>query len=131
MKKFGLIYENKNDIILTNEAIDLALHEASDDIYIETVKKLALKPTIYEKLFNEYNGNLPSDTTLKIKLIKEPYEFNRDKIDGFLSDFRKTIEYAQLNRSETIENDTVFLLEMKKQWNPTQRYELNTHHLPH
>src|SRR5208283_1821517 len=96
MKKFGLIYEKQNDIILTDEAVDLALHEPSDATYIETVGKLALRPTIYEKLFNEYNGNLPSDATLKVKLIKE-YEFNPDKVNGFLSDFRKTIEFAKLN----------------------------------
>lgn len=96
MKKFSLIYEKQNDIILTDEAVDLALHEPSDEIYIETIKKLALKPTIYEKLFNEYNGALPSDATLKIKLIKE-YEFNPDKVGGFLSDFRKTIEFANLS----------------------------------
>jgi effector-binding domain-containing protein len=113
MKKYGLIYEKQNDIILTEEAIDLALHEPSDDIYIETIKKLALKPTIYGILFNEYNGNLPSDATLKIKLIKEPYEFNPDKVSGFISDFRKTIEFAKLDRSETtgdentMENETM------------------------
>jgi hypothetical protein len=95
LKQFGLIYEKQADIILTNEAVDLALHEPHDVIYVETVKKLALKPNIYEKLFNEYGDSLPSDATLKIKLIKE-YEFNPDKVDGFLSDFRKTIEYANL-----------------------------------
>src|SRR3990172_4531220 len=95
LKKFGLISEKQNDIILTAEALDLALHDLSDSIYVETVRNLAFKPTIYEKLFNEYNGNLPSDATLKIKLIKE-HEFNPDKVDGFLSDFRRTIEFANL-----------------------------------
>ncbi|KQC06800.1 MAG: hypothetical protein APR62_07500 [Smithella sp. SDB] len=101
LKQFGLINEKKGDIRLTDEAVDLALHEPQDDIYIETIKKLAIKPNVYEKLFNEYNGNLPSDTTLKIKLIKEPYEFNPVKVDGFISDFKRTIEYANLNRSDT------------------------------
>lgn len=95
LKQFGLIYEKQGDIILTNEAVDLALHEQHDDIYVKTIKKLALNPNIYEKLYNEYSDSLPSDATLKVKLIKE-YEFNPDKVDGFLSDFRKTIEYANL-----------------------------------
>lgn len=94
MKQFGLIYQKQNDIILTSDAVDLVLHDQSDDKYIETVKILALKPTIYEKLFNENNGQ--SDAALKIRLIKE-YEFNPDKVNGFLSDFRKTIEFAKLD----------------------------------
>lgn len=100
MKQFGLIYQSKNDIILTSEAVDLALHEQQDNTYIKTIKILSLKPILYEKLFNEYNGQLPSDATLRIKLIKD-YEFNPDKVGGFLSDFRKTIEFAKLQKPDT------------------------------
>ncbi len=103
MKQFGLIYQKKNDIHLTSEAIDLALHEQQDDKYIETVKILALKPTIYEKLFNENSDDLPSDATLRIKLIKD-YAFNPDKVAGFLSDFRKTIEFANLKKIDVLVN---------------------------
>ena len=101
MKHFGLIYEKQGDINLTDEAVDLAIHEASDEKYIETIKKLALKPAIYERIFNDYNGNLPSDSTLKIKLIKD-YEFNPDKVNSFLSDFRRTIEYARVDESNIV-----------------------------
>ncbi|MEW6616791.1 MAG: hypothetical protein AB1401_15165 [Thermodesulfobacteriota bacterium] len=114
MKKFGLIYEKQNDIILTDEAIDLALHEAYDETYTKTTKKLALKPTSYEKLFNEYGGNLPSDATLKIKLIKD-YDFNPDKVDGFLADFRKTIEFANLSGDKELKEvpqDQSYLTDM-------------------
>ena len=99
LKKFGLISEKQGGIILTEEAVDLALHDPLDNKYIDTVKKLALKPDIYEILFSEYNGNLPSDATLKIKLFKE-HGFNSDKINGFLLNFRKTIEFANLHGSE-------------------------------
>jgi hypothetical protein len=106
LKQFGLIYEKQGDIILTNEAVDLALHEPHDNIYIETVKKLSIKPNIYEKLFNEYSDGLPSDATLKVKLIKE-YEFNPDKVNGFIADFRRTIEYAKLlnEKKEALEKE--------------------------
>jgi hypothetical protein len=99
MKHFDLISEEKDGMKLTSNAVDLALHQPSDERYIEIVKELALKPVIYDKLFNEYKGNLPSDATLKIKLIKD-YEFNPDKVDGFLSDFKKTIEFANLDKAE-------------------------------
>jgi effector-binding domain-containing protein len=101
LKQFGLISDTEGDIKLTNEAVDLALHEQHDDIYIETIKKLAIKPIIYAKLYNEYNGNLPSDTTLKARLIKDE-KFNADKVNGFISDFRRTIEFANLYKSEEI-----------------------------
>ncbi len=96
LKKFELIYEKQDAIKLTEEAVDLVLHEPSDELYIETVKKLALKPAIYEKIFNEYNRELPSDSTLRIKLIKD-FEFNPESVDDFISNFRKTIEFAGLS----------------------------------
>ena len=101
LKQFGLISDTDGDIKLTNEAVDLALHEQQDDIYTETIKKLAIKPVSYEKLYNEYSGNLPSDTTLKAKLIKDE-NFNAGKVKGFISDFRKTIKFAKLDTSEEI-----------------------------
>jgi hypothetical protein len=97
LKKFELISEKQNGIKLTEEAVDLVLHEPSDERYIEIVKKLALKPTIYEKLFNEYKGSLPSDSTLKITLIKD-YDFNPESVEDFISSFKKTIEFAGLSK---------------------------------
>lgn len=104
LKKYGLIYEKQNDIYLTEEAVDLALHEQSDEKYSDTIKILALKPTIYAKLINDYNGNLPSNATLKIKLIKD-YEFNPSSVDDFLLNFRNTIEFAKLQKSNEIEKE--------------------------
>lgn len=96
LKKFELISEKQNAIKLTEEAVDLALHNKSDESYIEIIKKLALKPAIYEKIFNKYNGIIPSDSTLRIELIKE-HQFNPESVDDFISSFRKTIEFADLS----------------------------------
>ncbi len=95
MKKFGLISESKKGIVLTEYAIDLMLHDSTSEEYISVVKEIALKPSIYEKLFNEYNGVLPSDHTIRIKLIKE-YNFNSEKVDEFIEKFRETIDFAKL-----------------------------------
>ena len=59
LKKFDLISEKQNAIKLTEDAVDLALHNESDERYIEIVKKLALKPSIYETIFNKYKAILP------------------------------------------------------------------------
>jgi hypothetical protein len=95
LKKFGLISERQDDIMLTTEAVDLALHGQNDEHYINTVKILALKPNIYEKIYNECNGNLPLDASLRVKLIRD-YEFNASSVDDFIINFRKTLEFAGL-----------------------------------
>jgi len=104
LKKFELISEKQNAIKLTEEAVDLALHNQSDERYIEIIKKLALKPAIYEKIFNKYNGTIPSDSTLRIELIKE-HQFNPESVEDFISSFRKTIEFAGLAGSKKIEKE--------------------------
>jgi hypothetical protein len=80
------------------------LHSPSDDHYIDTIKKLALKPAIYGKLYNEYKGNLPSDATLKIKLIKD-YEFNPESVDDFIANFKETMAHANLFGKVDTEGD--------------------------
>lgn len=102
LKKFDLISENQGGIKLTNEAVDLILHEPTDEQYIQTVVKLAFRPAIYEKIYDEYDGQIPSDATLKIKLIRD-YEFNPESINDFISGFRKTIEFA--NSIEGVKGD--------------------------
>ena len=108
LKQFDLIYEKHGDIILTQNAIDLALYKSTDQQYVDIVRKIALKPYSYNKLFTEYNGQLPSDATLRIKLIKE-HGFNIDKVVDFISNFRSTIAFAGLSglgkQEETIEEE--------------------------
>lgn len=99
-----MISEKQNDIKLTDEAVDLILHSPSDEHYKEAIKKIALKPSIYEKIFNEYGGQIPSDAALRIKLIRD-YEFNPDSVDDFLNSFRKTIAFAGLTESQEIMNE--------------------------
>ncbi|MBI5663785.1 MAG: hypothetical protein HZC49_01660 [Nitrospirae bacterium] len=99
LKHFGLISEKQNDIMLTKEAIDLALYKHEDQSYKDIVRNIALKPAIYDKLYNEYNGDLPSDATLKSRLIHN-YEFNAGKVDKFIVNFRSTIAFAGLLENE-------------------------------
>ncbi len=104
LKKFNLISEKQGDIILTQEAIDLAVCDVVDRQYINTLKEIALKPNIYKKLYNEFNNNLPSESALKLKLIRD-YNFNPKSIDDFIEKFKGTINYAHLfDKEEVIEN---------------------------
>ena len=69
--------------------------------YKNILKEIALNPITYRKLHDEYNGGLPSDSTLKLKLLRE-YGFNAGKIDGFLKDFRRTLTIAGLSDKEEV-----------------------------
>lgn len=95
LKKFELISENKSGIKLTSDAVDLMLHDPSDGHYTDVVLKLFLKPGIYERLYNEYDAQIPSDSTLRVKLIKD-YGFNPDSVEDFIDGFKKTVEFAWL-----------------------------------
>lgn len=104
LKQFELIFEKQSAIKLTDEAVDLMLHSSSDENYIITIKNLALKPNSYEKILNDNNGIVPSDNTLKIQLIKN-YGFNPKSVDDFISNFRKTIEFAGLSENKESDNE--------------------------
>lgn len=102
LKKYDLISENKGVIKLTEDAVDLILNDPDSDKYLSVVKKLALRPAIYERIYEDNNGCIPSDTTLKIKLIKE-YKFNADKTEKFISTFKETMEFAGLIGDTTMQ----------------------------
>lgn len=99
LKHFDLISFKEGDIILTEKAVDLALHSSSDKVYQDIVKDIALKPDTYAEIFNEFKISEISDATLKVKLIKD-YKFNADKVDRFISNFRSTIDFAGLAATE-------------------------------
>lgn len=99
LKQFGLISDKHGDIILTQDAMDLAIYEPGNQDYSDIVKRLALNPGIYDKIYNEGNANTASDSALKIKLIKD-YGFHPDKVNNFLNNFRSTIAFADLLKKE-------------------------------
>ena len=101
LKQFGLISEEQNNIVLTKWAVDLCVYEPINNNYKNILKEIALNPITYRKLHDEYNGGLPSDSTLKLKLLRE-YGFNAGKIDGFLKDFRRTLTIAGLSDKEEV-----------------------------
>ena len=91
-----MISEKHGDIILTQNAKDLALHKTTDSDYTEIIKKIALKPDTYGKIYSQFNGQIPSDDILRIRLIKD-LDFNVDKVAKFITVFRSTINFAGLS----------------------------------
>jgi hypothetical protein len=97
LKKFDLISDLNGRIVPTQRAIDLLVYPADSDRFKASLKHCALNPKIYRTLWAEYSNGFPSDAALKAELI-DRHNFNPNQVDGFLNDFRKTIQFAGLTQ---------------------------------
>jgi hypothetical protein len=106
LTKFGLL-ENVDSgkerlLKLTQAALNIILNDQEDSSErIMLLKQCALTPKIHAELWKQYNGELPSDTSLKRHLIVEK-NFNATSVDGFIKQFRDTISFAKLSPSDKI-----------------------------
>ena len=95
-----MINEEKGRIFLTKDA-EFILIGSDEQKKAEIVKKCALQPEVYRKLWEQYSDTgLPSDESLRDVLIFD-YGFNEKSVDGFIKDFKATINYAGLEPSES------------------------------
>jgi len=96
LKSFGLIevqgVKDKREIRLT-EAAWRILGNAPDRE--ELLQVAALKPEIHRKLWEKYEGPPPSDSIVKNYLVWE-LNFNQSFVDGFISQYRSTIAFANI-----------------------------------
>lgn len=65
----------------------------------EAIKQAALMPSIYQQLFEEYGGDLPSDATIETLLLRK-HNFNRKVLKKFIRGLRATFQFANLSKSE-------------------------------
>jgi len=100
LKKFGLTQDKQGRIVPTQRAIDLLVYPKNSERYAVALQEAALSPRIYKDLWEKYKDGFPSDEALKAELISEE-NFNPKQVNGFLSDFRKTLAYAGLAHAES------------------------------
>lgn len=83
--------------MLTKDALFILLKGGNEERRNAAIKRCALKPELYKKLWNEYSerGELPGDATLRSQLVID-MEFNQKSVDNAIRAFRETIEYAGL-----------------------------------
>ena len=103
LKKFGLVEEKDGSIALTPRAIDILVRPEGDERRCQAIKTAALGPDIYRQLIEAHPSGLPSDTSLKAELIADR-DFNPNVVDGFLKDFRDTLDFAGLADSTVLES---------------------------
>ncbi len=97
LKRFDLTTEKDGRIIVSQKALDILLYPNDDPRHKDALKHAALNPSVYNDLYNKYKWAFPSDETLKAELIRE-YSFNPKQVTWFLTDFRETLKYAELDR---------------------------------
>lgn len=106
LKQFALAVEQgggeDRKIQLSEVALDILLAPSDDDPKrIAAIKRAALSPKIHKKLWDHYQGELPSDANIASYLVRE-LEFNDAQVNRFIKEFRSTIAFAKLQSSDTM-----------------------------
>ncbi|MEQ8789508.1 MAG: hypothetical protein RIC55_24655 [Pirellulaceae bacterium] len=106
LKQFGLIIEegsgDDRHVRLSGRALDILIPEtANSPEHQQAIRDAALSPKIHKKLWEHYQGHLPSDASLKSHLVRQ-HEFNDSHVQGFIKQFRETVNFARLNGADEI-----------------------------
>lgn len=97
MKKFGLVSEEGAERIrLTDDAVRLVI-APDDEIRLPILRNLAQKPEIIKELLNEYGSELPSNESLKYRLVSDR-GFGEAAADAFIKALRETVRVAKLDQ---------------------------------
>ena len=98
LNQYGLTKEtgsaDKRVIGLSESAINYLL--SSDSQRAELLRQAALKPTIFQHLWQEYGAFLPpSDEAIKMHLIREK-NYNSAAVGELVANYRDTFDFANL-----------------------------------
>ncbi len=114
LKKFGLTEERgkgkAKEIKLSDLSTKLLFFRENQEDgheYQFALKDAALMPSIHRELWDKYEGNLPSDQTIKTYLVihREGGKFSENAVDDFIRQFRATIYFAKLTKDDNMFGD--------------------------
>lgn len=104
LEKFGLIAVtgtgSNRKVRLTDLALTILLNPDKTEV-AHSIREAALNPPIHRLLWNEYQGDLPSDDTLRYELIVGK-RFSERGADNFIGQFRATIAFAKLDPLDSV-----------------------------
>ena len=106
LKKFGLLEDQGRGATRQARLTDLAESILLDKRESSTerdaaIRNAALTPPIHADLWEQYQGNLPSDATLQFVLTKDR-KFSPGGAEALIKEFRATIAFAKLEDAESI-----------------------------
>lgn len=105
LKKFGLIEydegsKEKRKLKLSELALKILWDEREDSAdRSNAIKEAALNPIIHKELWEKYD-KIPSDETLKYELRHK--KFMESVINDFIQEYRETLSFAKLEKSDII-----------------------------
>ncbi|PYJ58174.1 MAG: hypothetical protein DME24_17320 [Verrucomicrobia bacterium] len=106
--KFGLVTDEgtgeQRQLKLSESAIKLVYEpDTTDPAYIKELRDAALRPKIHSEIWENYGGKLPDDAVIRRFLVLDR-KFNDQYVDVFISEFRRTIEFAKLTDAVKVPN---------------------------
>ena len=104
LKKYGLVEEQNRRVTLTRRALEILVRPENDQRRTEAVRAAARAPDIYRELLEQFDEGLPSDESLYAELITDK-GFNPNAVNGFIRDFRDTLDFAGLSPQDVLESD--------------------------
>lgn len=110
LKRYGLLEDkgsrNTREVRLTDFAQAIILDDREDSTErLARIQEAALKPAIFREVWDKYEGQLPSDSTLRYYLTVER-EFTPGGAADFIKKFKQTLEFAQLTAPSAIVSET-------------------------
>ena len=111
LTSFGLLQDegigDKRKVRLTPDALMILLDTRPDSTdRARLIKQAALAPKIHQQLWEKWGNDLPSDAQLRHTLLLDwPTPFNENAVDGFIREYRDTISFAKLSKSDTLASE--------------------------
>ena len=92
LRQYGLIEENAGRYRISDLGYTLIHFDRNSDEWKRAVADAAKRPTLFKELLEKYEGNLPSDATLRNELLSRG--FNPSAVSDVVSIFRNTMSLA-------------------------------------
>lgn len=93
LRQYGLLDERDGQYRVSDTAFRIIELPEDSPERAQLIRRAAVSPPIISKVLRHYNGELPSDTTLRSYLVLEE-EFNPDSAAEFIRVLRRTMEIA-------------------------------------
>lgn len=105
LKHYGLLEEKSGQFRVSDIGFKLLHFSEDSEEKKELLKEISLYPSTFKRIFSYYEGEIPSDTTLRQHLIFKE-KFNPESVDQFIRVFRQTISFANptLDINENADN---------------------------
>jgi hypothetical protein len=134
--QFGLLEEDgakDNRVVWLSELgrqFVLDFYESDSDEYRQLIQQTALRPKIYEILYEKWSigktRQLPNVNTMRRELIRD-HEFNPQSVERFISEFTDTLEFAMLIGAKATSMQSDIPTDNSANISPHSRLEVKSH----